>query len=227
MDTESRRSQLEADLAEADRLLALTDNVRLTTVITSFRGQVLRDLQSLPERKPQVAAQPAKAEVVYRNIDRWAWEQSTTWVKIYVTSLPDLTDIPNEDLQLTSTRDSVDFKIMNVNGVNYRLFFKQLAKTVSKVTFKTRRDGFVLKLDKSPMEPWNVVEFQPTERIKSPNEYQDPLTKARNIILDEYDKVRYTQGDDRTRRLIGQAMAGKGEEQRQKILEEARKKQQS
>ena len=217
VDPMARRTQLEGDLAEAERLLSLTDNVRLTDVITAFRGQALRDLQALPVPKSGTnkAEKEAPPPVKYQSIDRWGWDQGLDWVKIHVSSLPDLRNVPNEDLQLTSTEDSIDFKIMNINGVNYRLFFKQLSKTISKVSFKTRRDGFILRMQKSPPEPWNIVEFAPTERIKSRTDPQDPLTKARNILLDEYDK-----GDERTRKLIGQAMAGMGKEEVEKRRKE-------
>ena len=188
-DLRSKQLQLEADLSEADRLLSLTDNFRLTALLTSFRGQTLTALSSLPAPNHPPAKAPAQPQVLYHSIDAYAWDQDLRYVKIYVSSLPDLRDVPNEDLQLTSTRESVDFKIMNVGGVNYRLFFKELTKTIGTVTFKTRKDGFMLKMEKSPCDPWNDVTFKPTDRIKSRDDPQDPLTKARNILLDEYDKV--------------------------------------
>ena len=197
-----RRHQLNADISEADRLLSLTDNFRITALLTTFRGQALSELGRLPQiPQAKTETQTEETEIHFQSIDKWAWEQDLTSIKIYVLSLPDLRDVPNENLQLTSTHDSVDFKILNINGVNYRLYFKELAKTIGKVTFKTRKNGFVLKMEKSPCEPWNEVTFKPTDRIKSRSDHQDPMTKARNIILDEYDK-----GDDRTRKLIGEAM---------------------
>lgn len=188
-DSHTKRLQLTSDLTEADRLLSLTDNFRITALLTTFRGQTLTALSSLPVATPSPAKPSEKPQIVFQSIDKWAWEQDIYNVKIYVTSLPDLRDVPNEDLQLTSTHESVDFKIMNVGGVNYRLYFKELAKTIGEVTFTSRRNGFVLNMRKSPCEPWNDVTFKPTERIKSRSDPQDPMTKARNILLDEYDKV--------------------------------------
>lgn len=188
-DLQSKQLQLQADLSEVDRLLSLTDNFRLTALLTSFRGQTLSAISSLPAPALSPAKAPAPPSILYHSIDKWAWDQDLRYVKIYVTSLPDLRNVPNEDLQLSSTRDSVDFKVMNIDGANYRLFFKELTKTIGTVTFKTRKDGFMLKMEKSPCEPWNDITFKPTERIKSRDDPQDPLTKARNILLDEYDKV--------------------------------------
>jgi len=144
-------------------------------------------------------------------LDKFAWDQGeygSNAVSVYLTSgldgIGDLKDTGRITCNFTSS--SLDLKIVDFNGKNYRLLKANLDKEIipGESKFVVKKNGITLKLRKKKgeysYEHWTDLTSKKSkeETIKSKD---DPMGGIMDMMKDMYEN-----GDDQMRKTIGEAM---------------------
>ena len=203
---DSRRSEIELDLKELDRLLGMSSRTYVKEVLTIHRLKLSEELSSLPDS--QVSLSMSQENLLWKPIDRFAWDQTNEDVKVYVTSLGDLKSHPKENIILEHTANSVTVSIKEFNGNNYRLKFVKLNKNISSARFTAKSNGFSLTLKKKEKNHWDaLVPKAVLRKEEEEKEEKDDEGKDSQDGLMKMMKELYENGDDDMKRTIAESWA--------------------
>ena len=89
---DSRRIDIEADIKEIDRLLSLSQRAYIKEILIGKRLRLSEELKSVPEEESHSSI--VHDDTVWKPIDRFAWEQTTEEIKIFITNIGDLKTHP-------------------------------------------------------------------------------------------------------------------------------------
>lgn len=194
MDTEE---VLELDIKELEKLISISERENIRNLLISYK----ESLEKQRKPSPVVEEQKTEPQVQYKPIDKFAWEQTSSQVKVYVTHLQGLKNLPKENIGLDYTPQSIDLKIRDLSGSNYRLRFKKLAKEITEATIRPKSEGFSLSLKKKEPGNWESLEFKESAAPKPKvAEDQDPSAGLMNMM-----KELYQSGDEDMKRTIAEA----------------------
>ena len=195
---DSRRFDLESDLEEIDRLLSLATRSSVKEFLITHRLQLAQDLKSLPiaaSPQPVLPSEP----ILWKPINNFAWDQTDSEVKIYVTSLGDLKSHPKEKIIIQNTEDSVEVSIRDFLNSNYKLKFSKLNKEIVSARVTAKSNGFSLALKKKGKGNWDalVPKKSPIGKAdETKEEGKDPGDGLMNMM-----KELYENGDDMKRTI--------------------------
>ena len=201
---DSRRFEIESDLKEIDRLLGMSSRNYVKEVLINQRLKLSEELTSLPDSEGSPSS--LLENIVWKAIDRFAWEQTNEDVKVYVTSLGDLKSHPKENIIVEHTANSVTVSIKEFNGNNYRLKFAKLSKNISSARITAKSNGFSLTLKKKEKNHWDalvpkaVPKKEEEEKEENDGEHKDPQDGLMNMM-----KELYESGDDDMKKTIAEA----------------------
>eukprot|EP00741_Cyanophora_paradoxa_P017234 tig00020961_g16646.t1 len=204
------------DVAELQALLSQAKRPRV-------RALLQRELEALqsssyaptgtaaaaaPAATPAPAgAQPTPAppvrQVLYTPISSYAFDQSDTHVKIYI-SLDGVGDLPKEQIEAKFTKDSLDLVVSGLKGKNHRLYVPKLDKEIvaeeSSFRVSASSHRVTLSLRKAgKWDHWSSVAEDP--RFKVPK----GADKDPGASITEMMKTMYEEGDDNLKKTIAQA----------------------
>jgi calcyclin binding protein len=201
---DSRRFELEADIQEIDRLLALSTRNYIKELLFTQRVRLSEELKSIPISESPVV--PVNETIVWKALDRFAWEQTDTEVKIYVTTLDGLKSHPRDKIVLENTNNSVTVSILGFNNANHKLSFNKLSKDIKSARITVKSNGFSLTLTKNDKGHWDAVVPKPSLIKKSKEEdKKDSDSKEPGDSLMNMMKELYENGDDDMKRTIAEA----------------------
>lgn len=151
-----------------------------------------------------------------KQIDSWGWDQSEKFVKIYITSLADLSKVKESDVSCNFTGRSFDLTVRNLNNVNHNLTINNLLNQIDPAAsyFKCKTDMIAVFLRKvETNKSWSHVtekEKKITEKsMPKMDENSDPQEGLMSMM-----KKMYEEGDDEMKRTISKAFT----ESREKSL---------
>jgi calcyclin binding protein len=198
----SRRESLQADLAEAEAMLGLATRTLVREHLLSLKQTLEKTLRLLEvEESKMDIEEPARASLAAITIDKFAWEQTSKAVKVYVTSLGNLKSLSPDQVQLYFTEDSVSVTVVDLEGANYRLAFTKLSKPIQNCSVVRKSNGFSLTLTKKDSGHWDSVEYKPNAiKGAKKTEKEDPTAGLMNMMKDLYET-----GDDDIKRTIAEA----------------------
>lgn len=213
MDT--RINELALDVEELKKFEGMAERETVKAKLTVLRSQFQQELSVLKERKAQTSntttaptKAPTKTKVFTKKITTYAWDQSDKFVKIFVSGLEGVGDIPKEDVQLTHNGSHYCLNILNLKKSNYRFDVPKLAKEVVTPTLKIKRDEIVIMLKKASSGKWETL----TEREKNEKYKKDDIKFDKGKETDDPSKgimdlmkKMYDDGDDEMKRTIAKA----------------------
>jgi hypothetical protein len=194
---DSRKGEIEEDLQELQRLVSLTTNTRVVAVLTSAVAKLQEELRLLPVAvvQPEPVA-PIPSDMVFRPIEKFAYEQEGKNLKVYVTCLPSLKSHPQNKLVVAFTRESLDIKVLDLESANYRFYIKQLMKPITDCRLKTSSSGFTLAIKKEENSHWDSLAFKPSAvskpKDKKDGESADPGAGLMDMMREMYQNVSAT-----------------------------------
>lgn len=200
---DSRRVEIESDLQEIDRLLSICSRSYTKESLISQRLKLREELNSVPQ--PEVSEKILQEKVLWKVLDRFAWDQTESEVKIYVTSLGDLKAHPKEKVIVEHTSNSVDVSIMDLSGANYRLKFVKLSKNITGARATAKSNGFSLTLQKKEKGHWDALVPKPTIKKAEEEEEKAEGAKDPQDSLMTMMKDLYENGDDDMKKTISEA----------------------
>lgn len=201
-DTMEHTSALRSDLEELESLVKIAKRPAVMRLL-SEQCQRLRDQIQEAERLEKCAAQGVSTQEVFNTIDRFAWDQTPTFVKVYV-QLDGLTDLSPDATSVRFEDNSAELVVRNLRQKNYNLKFSPLFAPIDtqKSNFSVKRDTATIRLAKlRPGEHWDSV-AKPTQSNAIPK--LDPSADPSQSIMSMM-KSLYNQGDSEMKRTIAKA----------------------
>lgn len=169
-------------------------------------GETCAQVQA--EKKPTVK----KPQVALIKITSYAWDQSSKFVKIYIT-LPEVETLPEGNVSSKFTANSLELKVLGLKGKNYQFQMVNLLHPIvpesSSVKIKTGKLSILL--NKSKEENWScltVAENKNTKQQPKLDENKDPGEGIMDLMRKMYD-----EGDDEMKRTIAKAWTESREKQ--------------
>ena len=160
------------------------------------------------ERKPTAK----KPQVTLTKITSYAWDQSSKFVKIYIT-LPEVETLPEGNVSSKFTSNSLELKVLGLKSKNYQFQMVNLLHPIvpesSSVKVKTGKLSILLK--KSKEVNWScltVAENKNTKQQPKFDENKDPGEGIMDLMRKMYD-----EGDDEMKRTIAKAWTESREKQ--------------
>lgn len=221
MDT--RINELSLDINELKKLEALAEREKVKAKLTVIRSQFEQELSELREQATRISDSSTgiKAatitKVFAKKITTYAWDQSDKFVKIFVSGLEGVGDIPKDDIQLTHDANHYCLNVMNLKGTNYRFDVPKLAKEVIDPTLKIKKNEVVIMLKKASSGKWEALsereslekdEKSRKDDLKIDKDSTDPSKGMMDLM-----KKMYDDGDDDMKRTIAKAWTESREKQ--------------
>ena len=169
-----------------------------------------------PPVRPATQAPSTTGALVYKPIDSFGWDQDPhgtdpAFVYIFITSGVEGVGDAKERVSCDFNARSFDLKILDFNGANLRLFKNNLHDPIvpEASKFIVKKNSIKIKLQKVKGEygnqTWNKL--QKDKPIEDSKAQEDP----RGGIMDILKNI-YEDGDDKTKKLIGETMVKQQQE---------------
>ncbi|KAL8228766.1 hypothetical protein R6Q57_013666 [Mikania cordata] len=195
------------DLEELRQLQSIAKRPRVVSLISSEirnlekQANAAASVAPIPTPVPvstnlKVATEPA---LKYTTLGSFSWDQDTDKVKIYVF----LEGVDQEKIETEFNPMSVDVKLHDVKGKNYRCAIPKLNKEIvpekCKVLVKPTR--VIITLVKASKGNWLDLHFK-EDKIKTPSldKERDPMAGIMDLM-----KNMYEEGDDEMKKTIAKA----------------------
>ncbi|OWM63878.1 calcyclin-binding protein-like [Punica granatum] len=192
--------ELALDLEELRQLHSIAKRPRVLSLISSEIG----NLEKLSSARASQAAVPTPAKVpsapslIYTSLGSFSWDQDSDKLKIYIP----LEGVDQEKVQTEFKPMSVDIKIHDVQGKNYRCAIPKLHKEIvpekCKVLVKPTR--IVVTLVKATKGNWLDLHFKEDKLKPSADKDKDPMAGIMDLM-----KNMYAEGDEEMKRTIAKA----------------------
>ncbi|KAJ4797666.1 hypothetical protein LUZ62_048912 [Rhynchospora pubera] len=207
-DNEQRAQlQLQLDLDELKHLQSIAKRPRVISLLSS---EIHNVHSKLSNSKLVVQVQPSIPVLVkppsaaasnafnYNTLGSFSWDQDAEKIRIYLF----LEGVDPEKVDSVIKPSSVDIKMHDVQGKNYRYAIPKLNKEIvpekSKVVVKPTR--VVLTLFKSSKGNWLDLQFKEDKLKPNLDKEKDPMAGIMDLM-----KNMYEEGDDDMKRTIAKA----------------------
>ncbi|KAJ4462577.1 putative calcyclin-binding protein [Paratrimastix pyriformis] len=204
------RTELEADIAEVNRLIGLSQRAPVTAHLQAF-------LETLRQRKAALApVEPAKPVAVTRvapeltipwvDLKNFSWTQENGFVEIYL-ELANVGTVPTEHVHVTVQANAIGAVVEGLEGKNYRFTQNPLCHPIDPAAslYRVRPNRIYFKLKKAKeSEYWDSVQMRAdrfSEALKKEKyDYSDPSKGLMDLM-----KNLYESGDDEMKRTIAKS----------------------
>ncbi len=213
------------EIAEIDTIVGKTQFEGVKNVLLKYKAELQKKNSTQSNTTTNTSAAPSasvnssnKTVIVpplltavgkYLPIDNFAWDQgehNSPSVTIYIDDLEGVGALPKENIVFTSTKTSFELTINDLNGKNYKLIKDNLEKDIipeeSNIVIKKSKILIKLKKKKGEYsyEHWSSLTSK-KPRSEKADVKSDPMGGLMDMMKDMYD-----QGDENTKKLIGEAM---------------------
>lgn len=177
-------------------------------------SQVPMDVE-IPESKQTIPVLQTKPVIpvtsgsAFIPLTDFAWDQgsyNSPSITIYI-DLPQVGNV-KDNVDVKFGAHSIDLKVLDLNGKNYRLYKDNLEKDIipHESKFIVKRDKIVLKLQKVKgeysYESWTTLTAKkPRDTNKEAEKKSDPMGGIMDMMKEMYD-----EGDENMKKIIGEAM---------------------
>lgn len=193
-----RKTEILEDLREFQVLLESSERPSIRSVLFNEMKNLSTELlKYLPSERPQT--------ISYKPIEKWAWDQDKTHIRVYVTTLPDLKSHPKEKIILEYTKNSVSVAIHDLNGVNYKLRFAKLKNPIKKCRVNAKSNGFSITMEKDAEGDWDDLVFKKSIFDKDEEEEKKKKDEDSNVHEKFFKMMKniYDEGDEKMKEEIG------------------------
>lgn len=204
--------ELMNDLAELEALESQVKRQRakniLSVEIKKLQSEISKLQQQVeaPPTDSTAASAPAKRYQV--KLNNYAWDQSSKFVKFYVT-LNKVQSLPPENIMCNFTSKSLELQVKDLENRDYIFVVNNLLMAINpeESNWKVKSDMILINAAKVEQKTWDFVtetEKRTSEAKKLPNldpaEKADPSEGLMSLMKNMYD-----QGDDEMKRTIAKA----------------------
>ncbi|XP_012283708.1 calcyclin-binding protein [Orussus abietinus] len=212
--TTSRAEEIKLDIVELNALCAQANRQRskdlLSLEVRRLQDELARitDETRLDESKTLSQTTSASSKCYEIKLTNYAWDQTDTFVKVYVM-LKDVHTLPNDVIVCNFTDRSMDLRVPGLGNRNYQLPINNLSEEidVSRSYVKVKTDKIVVFLAKKVPKNWTYITYveKKIKEAKAPTmsdmgEDNDPGASLMNLM-----KKMYQDGDDEMKKTIAKA----------------------
>jgi calcyclin binding protein len=199
---------MQDDIDELRHLLQEAKRPRVQSILSSQISSLEKTFKDEHEAAAAVEQTPKvipleikkfQPIIQYTTLATFSWDQDYDKVKIYIT----LEGASQEKIEAKFHSDSVDLKIHDVGGKNYRCSVPKLNKSIipeqSKMLVKPKR--IIVTLKKADGGNW-IDLHKKEEKFKAPamDKDKDPMSGIMDLMKNMYD-----EGDDEMKKTIAKA----------------------
>jgi len=173
-----------------------------TALIKEMEKRDLNSAKSEAEKKTVVTTAGARSYDV--QIKNYSWDQSDKFVKIYLTGLKGVQDLPKESVSQEFKSKSVKVRVEGLNGQNPTFVINELCKEIDPVKsyVKAKSDMVSVFLAKAESgSKWaGLKPAEPPKSVPKMDDNADPSAGLMSMMKQMYD-----DGDDDMKRTIAKA----------------------
>jgi len=198
-------AEAQKDLVEVNRLLTLSTRDFSKDLLQKEKSKlekVVADLKAAQTKE----AKPKSRPTLTTTIKSYSWDQSDKFIKIYLTNLKGVKELPAENIKINGTQVTIE----NLNNKNFIYNLPKLLHETSTFTFKQKDDMLLLMLKKTEAnKKWEFLTKTDKEKkdekdssMDKPgkDEAADPSASIMNMM-----KKMYNEGDDEMKKTIAKA----------------------
>ena len=207
---DSRRLELQQDLAEIDKLLSRSNREFVKHVLVQERLKVSSELKQVIESLPKPTEKVVEVtqEKSWKAIEKFSWDQTTDKVKVYVTCFKDFNLVNKENLLVESGKDSVSVSVLGYNGNDHRLKIVNLAGEVLEPQIVVKSNGFVLSMKKKELMKWKNLTGKGNLVADEEITVKSTEVDVSQELMKLYQEL-YRDGDEEMKKLLTPSSAGK------------------
>lgn len=207
---DSRRLELQQDLAEIDKLLSRSNREFVKHVLVQERLKVSSELKQVIDSLPKPSEKVAESvqEISWKAIDKFSWDQTQDKVKVYVTCFKDFNLVNKENLLVESGKDFVTVSVMGLNGNDYRLKIMNLAGEVLEPKIVVKSNGFVLSMKKKEFMRWKNLTGKGNLVANEEITVRSSEVDVSQELMKLYQEL-YREGDEEMKKLLSPTCASK------------------
>ncbi|CAK9327589.1 unnamed protein product [Citrullus colocynthis] len=196
---------LSLDLEELRHLHTIAKRPRVVSLISSeIRSLEKLSKDSVPQTPTPIAVSssvaklPINSGIVYTPLPGFSWDQDNDKVKIYIS----LEGIVEEKVEADYKQLSIDIKIHDVKGKNYRFAIPKLNKEIvpEKCKLLVKPTRAVITLYKASKGNWLDLQLKEDKLKPGLDKERDPMAGIMDLMKNMYD-----EGDDEMKRTIAKA----------------------
>jgi len=162
------------------------------------------DANAAEKKKSPTSATAPAARSYDVQIKNYSWDQSDKFVKVYLTGLKGVQDLPKEAVTQEFTKKSARVRVEGLNGQNPTFFVGELCKEIDpdKSYVKVKSDMVSVFLAKSESgSKWSGLRPSgPPKSVPKMDDNADPSAGLMSMMKQMYD-----EGDDEMKRTIAKA----------------------
>ncbi|XP_065916746.1 calcyclin-binding protein-like [Dysidea avara] len=203
----------EAYSSELEKFLSQAQHPKVVELLQSALDKCKKDATRSSAQSSTVQAVKAKPKsdkpsVYFAPINSYGWDQSSKYVKIYVSSISSVDELKEENVKANFTEKSFELQVLNVKDKCYSLEINSLLKPIvpDKSTVKVKGNSVVLSLFKKSQDNWShltVHEKKMKDSKDSAPKYDSGKDPGEGIM--DMMKKMYNEGDDEMKRTIAKA----------------------
>ncbi|KAF8766286.1 hypothetical protein HU200_007800 [Digitaria exilis] len=162
------------------------------------RCQLAKATAPVPEPQAAASAPPARPGLNYVTLGSFSWDQDTDKIRIYVF----LEGVEQEKVETDFKPMSVDIKLHDVKGKNYRCAIPKLNKEIvpEKCKVLVKPSKVVITLCKASKGNWVDLYYKEDKFKPSMDKEKDPMSGIMDLM-----KNMYEEGDEDMKRTIAKA----------------------
>ncbi|KAF8663745.1 hypothetical protein HU200_055070 [Digitaria exilis] len=162
------------------------------------RWQLAKATAPAPEPQAAASAPPARPGLNYVTLGSFSWDQDTDKIRIYVF----LEGVEQEKVETDFKPMSVDIKLHDVKGKNYRCAIPKLNKEIvpEKCKVLVKPSKVVITLCKASKGNWVDLYYKEDKFKPSMDKEKDPMSGIMDLM-----KNMYEEGDEDMKRTIAKA----------------------
>jgi len=177
MNFDQQIQDLTLDINEIKELIEKSQRTRVKQVLEVQQRKYETDLINLKEKQrlqqeqdntttvrektvtASATAIPSTNRSYNKDITLYAWDQSDKFVKLYVSNLNGISNLPEDQIKCTFEPRGFTLQIQNLSNVNYTFKLQRLLHEIisDQSSFKVKKDSVVLMLHKKDSKNWDCV----------------------------------------------------------------------
>nr|CAB3474303.1 unnamed protein product [Digitaria exilis] len=198
----SAEEELRLELDELRQLEGLAKRPRVQSLlaneIRNVEAKLAKATAPVPEPQAAASAPPARPGLNYVTLGSFSWDQDTDKIRIYVF----LEGVEQEKVETDFKPMSVDIKLHDVKGKNYRCAIPKLNKEIvpEKCKVLVKPSKVVITLCKASKGNWVDLYYKEDKFKPSMDKEKDPMSGIMDLM-----KNMYEEGDEDMKRTIAKA----------------------
>nr|XP_039248051.1 calcyclin-binding protein-like [Styela clava] len=210
---EARLNELKLDLEDVIRLQSIAQRETIKGKLAIWKSEMEQELEKImkqgsnTEDVQRQSNSSTKPKLFTKKITTYGWDQSEKFIKIYVSGLKGVQDIPKENVTIIYDGHHHMLMIKNLNNANHQLTLPKLLHSVENESVRIKKDEVVIMLKKTNPTKWDTLSEKEKkeieEKVKPPSSFDKDQDPGKGIM--DMMKKMYDEGDDDFKRTMAKA----------------------